>query len=149
MALERLIRRETRASTVINAVLSAVFFLAVFGTQARFLSFGAPDQLARDFLPQGGVIALMATLVPALLVRKAWRRQGHAGRATGVILAQAARSVATGLTVSAVLMVIFLYDPVIGVDWVAAFVAKVMFGGLLGAAITRWSLRRLFGQEQG
>lgn len=142
MALERLIRRETRASTVINAVLSAVFFLAVFGTQARVLSFGPPDQLARDFLPQGGVIALMATVVPALLVRRALRKENQTVRPAGAILAQAARSVATGLTVSAVLMVI-------GVDWVAAFAAKVMFGGLLGATITRWSLRRLFGQEQG
>lgn len=149
MALERLIRRETRASTVINAVLSAAFFLAVFGTQARMLSFGAPDQLARDFLPQGGVIALMATLVPALLVRKALRRQGNAGPATGGILGQAARSVAAGLALCAVLMVICLYSPATGVNWVAAFVAKVMFGGLLGATITRWSLRRLFGQEQG
>lgn len=149
MALERLIRRETRASMVINAVLSAVFFLAVFGTQARFLSFGTPDQLARDFLPQGGVIALMATVVPALLMRRALRKENQTVRPAGAILAQAARSVATGLTVSAVLMVICLYGPVIDVDWVAAFAAKVMFGGLLGAAITRWSLRRLFGQEQG
>lgn len=149
MALERPNRRETRASTVINAVLSAVFFLAVFGTEARLLSFGAPDQLARDFLPQGGVIALMATLVPAFLIRKALRRQGNVGPATGAILGQAARSVAAGLALSAMLMAVCFYGPVAGVDWVAAFAAKVMFGGLLGATITRWSLRRLFGQEQG
>lgn len=147
MDLERLIRRERLASTGINAVLSAAFFLGVFGTEVRPLAFAAPDHLARDFLPQGGVIALMATLVPALLVRRALVGSGRSVPSAGQILGQAVISIAGGLAVSGLLMLTCLYGPVEGMGWTPAFAIKVLFGGLLGTLVTDRSLRRLYRAE--
>ena len=147
MDLERLIRRERLASIGINAVLSAAFFLGVFGTEVRPLAFAAPDNLARDFLPQGGVIALMATLVPALLVRRALSGAGRRVPSTRQILGQAIISIAGGLAVSALLMLACLYGPSVGMGWTSALVMKVLFGGLFGALVTDRSLRRLYRAE--
>ncbi|MBF9149638.1 hypothetical protein [Novosphingobium jiangmenense] len=147
MDLERLIRRERLASMGINAVLSAAFFLGVFGTEVRPLAFAAPDNLARDFLPQGGVIALMATLVPALLVRRSLGGSGRSVPTTRQILGQAVISIAGGLAVSALLMLACFYGPGDGMGWTSAFAMKVVFGGLLGSLVTDRSLRRLYRVE--
>lgn len=147
MDLERLIRRETLASMGINAVLSAAFFLGVFGAEVRPLAFADPDNLARDFLPQGGVIALMATLVPSLLVRRALRAAGRDVPSVRQILGQAVLSIAGGLAVSALLMFACLYGPGAGMGWTLAFAMKVLFGGLLGTLVTDRSLRRLYRAE--
>jgi hypothetical protein len=147
MDLERLIRRERLASTGINAALSAAFFLCVFGTEVRPLAFAAPDNLARDFLPQGGVIALMATLVPSLLMRRALRGTGRDVPSTGRILALAVVSIGGGLAISGLLMLACLYGRSAGIGWTSAFVMKVGFGGLLGTLVTDRSLRRLYRRE--
>lgn len=147
MDLERLIRRERLVSTAINAVLSAAFFLGVFGTEVRPLAFAAPDNLARDFLPQGGAIALMATLVPALLVRRALGESWQSVPSTGQILGQAVISIAGGLAVSGLLMLACLYAAGEGMGWTPAFAMKVLFGGLLGTLVTDRSLRRLYRAE--
>lgn len=144
MTVEALIRRETLLSTAINAVLSGAFFIGVFGLDVRLLSLAAPDYLARDFLPQGAVIALMATLVPALAVRRALRREGHPSRPAGRMFSLAAMAVAAALLVSATLMASSLLGPLDRVNWVPALVTKVAFGGLLGAVVTDRTLRRLY-----
>jgi len=61
-----LIVRETAISVLINTAISVGFFLLVF-------SFGPPvatRALAPDFLPQTFMVALMGSLVPALLIRR-------------------------------------------------------------------------------
>jgi len=45
-----ILKRERLVSTAINVVLSAAFFLLVFGTSNRVLHFAAPDNFALDFL---------------------------------------------------------------------------------------------------
>ncbi|MEC3911828.1 hypothetical protein U5A82_15530 [Sphingobium sp. CR2-8] len=64
------IRREAAISIVINGALSLAFFLGVFGTQPRPLTWGLPDRLALDFVPQSIAVALMSALVPALIARR-------------------------------------------------------------------------------
>lgn len=78
------IRKETLVSMAINGVLSAVFFLLVFGTAQTVLVWGAGNWVF-DFLPQSFMITLMGTLVPGALTArrlKAGEIQpgGHASR---------------------------------------------------------------------
>jgi hypothetical protein len=63
------IRRETCVSMAINTALTLAFFLAVFGRAGPVPVW----TWVRDFLPQGFMIALMATLVPGALAGKALR----------------------------------------------------------------------------
>lgn len=78
-------RRQIAESAAINAVLSIVFFVALFGMPGRALAWAAPDRLAFDFLPQSGMIGLMSALVPPLLLRKARVAAGRACRSAKAI----------------------------------------------------------------
>lgn len=64
--------REAAISVAINGVLSAGFFYALFGGRDRILVWGIGN-FVFDFLPQGFMVAMMGSLVPGLLARKAWR----------------------------------------------------------------------------
>lgn len=66
MTRQRIIVRETIVSIVINLVITAGFFFALFGLG------GAADSwtYGRDFLPQSFMVALMGSLIPGLLVRR-------------------------------------------------------------------------------
>ncbi|MGY2736820.1 hypothetical protein [Sphingomonas sp. UYP23] len=66
MTARALLLREAAISAVINAALSIVFFILVFGISV------APrlDALGQDFLPQAFMVSLMGSLVPALLMRR-------------------------------------------------------------------------------
>jgi multisubunit Na+/H+ antiporter MnhG subunit len=62
----QIILRETVVSVIINVVLSIGFFLFFFGLSGavRF------EDLGPDFLPQSFMIALMGTLMPALILSR-------------------------------------------------------------------------------
>ncbi|MCY1673046.1 hypothetical protein OVA07_18740 [Novosphingobium sp. SL115] len=144
------LKRERLVSTGINVVLSAAFFLVVFGAQNRVLTFADPDGFALDFLPQGGAISLMAALVPSLLVRKALRSGGALVLpTTGAILAQVARMVVLGVLSAVVMAAICLLGPWSAMGWTAAFALKLVYGGALGFAITHRALMRLYGGGKG
>eukprot|EP01037_Dinobryon_pediforme_P024889 gene24889-26841_t len=65
MTTRAVLLREAVISAAINAVLSIVFFVLVFGVSV------APrlDALGPDFLPQAFMVSLMGSLVPAMLLR--------------------------------------------------------------------------------
>lgn len=64
------IRRETRVSMAINAVISLAFYLLVFGRSDPVPVWGIGEWVF-DFVPQGFMVALMSTVVPgALATRK-------------------------------------------------------------------------------
>jgi len=67
------IRRETLVSVVINSALTFAFFCLVFGLGRRVPVWGVGAYVF-DFIPQAFMIALMATLVPGALARKALRK---------------------------------------------------------------------------
>ena len=147
MDFAAVLKRERLVSTGINLVLSAAFFLAVFGATNRTLTFADPDHFALDFLAQGGAISLMAALVPSLLVRKALRRGGVlAVPSPGAIVAQAARMVGMGLVSAVLLAALCLIGPWATIGWAPAFAVKLVYGGALGFAITHRALTRLYGQ---
>lgn len=147
MDFAAVLKRERLVSTGINLVLSAAFFLAVFGATNRTLTFADPDGFALDFLAQGGAISLMAALVPSLLVRKGLRKCGTVGLpSTGSILAQVARMVGLGLVSAVLLAALCLIGPWAAIGWAPAFAVKLVYGGTLGFAITHRALTRLYGQ---
>jgi hypothetical protein len=135
-------RRHVLTSLGINAALSAGFFLLVFGLSPRPLSWGAPGRLALDFLPQSAIVALMSALVPVLIaVREAAWRPGLPGRRAIVVRAFAFAIGGLGFGGLLALLVPAIV-PVVA--WLPALLAKVAYGGLLGAAITFLVLRRFF-----
>lgn len=69
MTHDAYIRQETLISVVINGVLSAVFFLLVFGLADSVAVWGVGNWVF-DFLPQSFMITLMSTLVPGALTAK-------------------------------------------------------------------------------
>lgn len=67
--IDAYIRRETRISMAINALLSLLIFFAVFGIGRPVESWGV-GQWVFDFLPQSFMIALMSVLIPGALARQ-------------------------------------------------------------------------------
>lgn len=133
------IQREAGISFAINATLSLAFFLTVFGLDRPALSWGMPDALAFDFVPQSIAVSLMSALVPALIARKRFAMaiglRSIGLRAIAFALAGAALGgLISFLTGRATL------SPV---DWRAALAMKLAYGGALGAFITSLTLQRM------
>ena len=136
--------RETAISVAINAVLSLIFFLLVFGTPASVRVAGAGGY-GMDFVPQSLMIALMASLVPGAITAAKLRRAGLAAAAE----ARAAllrRSLATALlgggVGAAIGWLLALLLPVAAIPLVPALFAKILYGALLAAIVTPIGLRR-------
>lgn len=145
---ERLLRREQLLSAAINAVLSAAFFALVFGIGDRALAMAAPDSFALDFLPQGAMVSLMASLVPALAMRGRLRksdflRQGR-DPSGGRIVATTAKGVLLGLSSGALLFALARLGPLAHVPSYPALAFKILYGAGLGAVCTRLALTGLF-----
>ncbi|HEX7873190.1 MAG TPA: hypothetical protein VF475_09785 [Sphingobium sp.] len=134
------IAREAAISFAINAVLSLVFFLALFGRAEGVLHWGAPDALAMDFLPQSLAVSLMSALVPTLIVR---RRMVRTDIAVGTILRTAAAFAVGGLIVGGVLAGAAQGLALPPIDWWSALTLKLLYGGMLGAMITTMALGRM------
>jgi hypothetical protein len=127
-----IIVRETAISLLINLILSVVFFVVVFG-----LNSPVPlDALAPDFFPQSFMVALMGSLVPALLLR---RKVGGAARPIllrALIIALVAVVIAGGSA--------FLICQANGVkllDPLHALAIKAVFGGALAVLTTPFAVR--------
>lgn len=130
--------REAAIGFAINAVLSIAFFLGIFGLAVRPLSWAAPDALAIDFVPQSIAVALMSALVPALLVRK---RLALAVPVRAIIL-RALGCALVGAVLGGALAALAQAGGNASIAWGAALVLKLLYGGLLGAAITTLVLKK-------
>lgn len=127
MTLSTLIARETLISVVINCAISVGICLLLFGLDQPIPSMA----LAWDFLPQSFMIALMGTLVPALLLR---RRLGTQVR--DILLRSLAMAVAAALLPGA-LAALLIYMFVEGVFAVHdALLLKAAYGATLSAMVT-------------
>ncbi len=131
--------RETAISIVINAVLSFLFFVVVFG-------WGRPvggAALGRDFLPQAFMVALMGSLVPGLLMRR------HGTASAGAVVRRAVALALAGLIVAgggAFLVCRLLGDA--PVAFAAALAIKVAFGAMLAALVTPVAVRAVLPSPQ-
>ncbi len=144
----RLLRTEQAVSAAINAGFSLAFFAGVFGFADRVLELGAPDRFALDFLPQGAMVALMAALVPSLVLSAKLRRQGLLGAGQGPARGEIARTVLLavlgGLACSAGLIALAYALVPGGVPVWPALAFKIAYGALLGALVTRGALVALY-----
>jgi hypothetical protein len=134
------VKSETQISVMINMVLSAVFFLATFGTHIRSLTTGRPDSLALDFLPQSLAIGFFAALVPVLIVNSK-RRKGlitgvdiHCDPVTTFLLRATGFSAAAGALGGLFVLILPLAMAQIG--YFAALAAKILYGGALALLVT-------------
>ena len=124
--------RETAISMAINAVLSILFFLAVFGVSrpVSAVAFGS------DFLAQAFMVALMGALVPGLLTAK------RSGAARGPVVRRAILLAFAGLVVAG--GGAYAACVVLGESTIApgiALVVKAGFGALLAAIVTPIAVR--------
>ncbi|MCJ2183716.1 hypothetical protein MTR62_13595 [Novosphingobium sp. 1949] len=153
MPFSGLLAREQALSAAINGVLSALFFALMFGLTPRLLANGAPDHFARDFLPQGLMVALMGALVPALVVRARLRREGRLARGAGPDAGAIARavglSVLGGLASGGALFALALVGPYAMMPLYPALLLKIVYGAVLGTAVTRAALIALYAGRVG
>lgn len=126
MTARALLLREAAISAVINAVLSIVFFILVFGTT------GAPrlDALGADFLPQAFMVSLMGSLVPALLMRR------QLGGAIGPIVLRAVVFALLGAAIAGggAYWLCALHGAAT-LPFATAMTVKAAFGAVLGAIV--------------
>lgn len=135
--------RETAISVAINAVLSLIFFLLVFGTPASVRVAGAGGY-GMDFVPQSLMIALMASLVPGAIAAAKLRRAGlAAAEARAALLRRSLTTALLGAGVGAAIgWLLALLLPVAAIPLVPALFAKILYGALLAAIVTPIGLRR-------
>lgn len=140
------IARETIVSAVINGVIGALFFLAVFGTAGR-VAVGHSGGYAFDFLPQSAAVALMACFVPGVIARRAQLAGRLGGNPVTVrwLLQAALVAVVSGITLGAAVTLAWLASDVATLDWPIALAIKIIYGAALGAWVTWRVLRRMVG----
>jgi hypothetical protein len=149
---EKYVLRETAISVAVNVTLSGVFFLVIFGLADRIPVWGFGAYVF-DFVPQGFMIGLMATIVPGALARKALR-QGRiepsppqsAAPSSLVLRALALGFLAAGIGTIGAATVTALFGAN-SVDWWSALVMKLVFAGALAATVTPLGLRKVFAER--
>ena len=126
MNVKSIVLRETAISMAINAVLSIVFFLVVFGLSAPV----SARALGPDFLPQAGMVALMGSLVPGLLTSR------RSGAAPAPVVRRAVLLAVAGLIIAGggAWLICSLSDRVF--DPAHALAGKAIFGAILAAIVT-------------
>jgi hypothetical protein len=129
-----LIRRETVISVIINAALSAAFFLLLFGGDVAV----DVTKLGWDFLPQTFMIALMGSLVPALLTRR------HTGAAVARIVSFALLVAAVSAAIVGGAALAICHATGGFMPALTALALKVAYGACLAAFITPLVLKRWF-----
>jgi hypothetical protein len=127
MTRGRTILRETAISIGINAVLSIVFFVGVFGLSVPV----GIAALGRDFLPQSFMVTLMGCLVPALLVRRGSGLPVRPVIVRAVLLALAATAIA-----GAGAWQFCLARAPMTIDAGVALAIKALFGAALAGLVT-------------
>ena len=131
-------------AAIINAVLSIVFVLVVFGAP-RTVAVGGGRGLIVDAVPQTLMIALMSMLVPTLLTRRRLAAgriaplPGRSRRPRNVLI----RSVLVALVAAAIAWIVHAtLLPLTGPLWpfLPALLFKATYGAMLGAAIARYAV---------
>lgn len=140
------VRKETRISMAINAMLSLLIFLAVFGLQRPVESWGV-GRWVFDFLPQSFMISLMSVLIPGVLVRQKLKNGAlapvpHRSILPRSLLARALvlAGASAGIGTASVAGLVWL----MGMEMIApipALLFKVSYGAILALIVTPPALR--------
>lgn len=140
----RFLTVEAATSGTINAALSVAFAVAVFSGHPAIPPAGGGG-FAVDFLPQTFMVTLMGVAVPSLIVRKRLRAGGLPQLATAetgplwrrALLAALVAAIAVGGAAAG----LSLASPPL--PFATLLALKAAYGGVLGALVTVWALRRL------
>jgi len=146
MPAREFIRRETRVSVAINAVLSSLFYALIFGRLDPVPAWGM-GQWVFDFGPQGFMVALMSVLIPGTLAARKLRagileptddgsRLPASLAARALLMALFCAAAGTGFVAA--------LAGLSGIDTfplVAALPVKVAYGAALAAIVTPFGLR--------
>ena len=125
--------RETVISVAINMILSALFFVLVFGRHG-------PVPLAAigpDLIPQALMVTLMGSLVPGLLTA---RRHGVGGR-SGAIIGRSLVAAAIAALIIGGGGWLLLGGSAAVVPYGPTFAARVVLGGALSVLVTPLAVR--------
>lgn len=144
-AQRRYIAIETVIAAVINAVLSLIFVFLVFGGRLRVPAFGT-DGLVLDAVPQTLMVTLMSALVPGLLTRKRLRDGTVEGAAPPTVGAVVLRAVGVAVLAAVVLtglQYLLLARGPSDYGFGTVLIAKMLYGALLGAFVSRRIVRHL------
>ena len=147
-SLSAYIFRETLIGGVINAFFSLIFVFIVFAGQAT-ISMAGSDGLLIDSLPQGLAIGLLGSFFPSFLTRKrlstgALPACSHQSRSRLPLqpFLRALLFAVLGAALTVVLFYsLFLVGKVTHLSFLQAAFIKVIWGGLLGAAVAHTALR--------
>lgn len=134
------------ASAFINAAISLLFYLAVFGFAGEVVVPGWKG-FAFDFIPQSLAVGLMAALVPGLLARRRICTGGWSGAhlatdsIAGLLLIVAAHT-AAALAIGGGVAGLLVWTDVEALAGSLAAPLKILYGAALGASVTHLTLRR-------
>ena len=140
------VRRETRVSIAINAVLSLAFYVLFFGTSGR-AAIGGIGGLAFDFIPQSFAITLMSALIPGVLTMgKVARGQlapqpGRSPLPRSLWLRSLLLAAGAALAGTVVALIVALGWGSSTLAWHAGAAVKVLYGALLAWVVTPIGLR--------
>lgn len=141
--------RETGVSVAINAALSAVFTLLVFGARPTLAATGQGG-FAVDFVVQAAIIGLMSALAPCALAAVRVRA-GRLGE--GALGPFGPRAVIVRTVVSAAVAALGLGGLAMAAAWTSDSLSlpvlvavKVAFGAGVAAIVTPLALMSLLGQ---
>jgi uncharacterized membrane protein len=145
MSAQAYIRRETGIGIAINALLSLVFFVLVFGG-AEAVAVRGVGTFAFDFLPQSFLISLFSALVPGLLAGRKVKQGAVAplARRSSLPSALYLRALLFGLCgtiIGGSMMLLLLSSELETLKWSTALASKIVYGGLLAALVTPIGLR--------
>ena len=134
------VARETCVSIVINAAISAGFFVAFFGWGGTVTA----AALAPDSFPQAFAIGLMGSLIPGLLTRSRVGRgaiSARIGKARiGVVPRAILIAIGSGIALGGAA---YLALKLVGGEfaWAAALPLKMACGGLVALVVTPLAVR--------
>lgn len=134
--------REATISAVINAMISAGFFFAVFGlgTPAQVWGLG---NFAFDFVPQSLAVVFFASFVPSLLAIKTLEAGTQAPPIPSLLFRSLLRGLAAAIIGGAIWAGLLWVMGLEAVAPQAALAIKVIYGLLLGGVVTYRTLQTL------
>jgi hypothetical protein len=140
------VRRETRVSIAINAVLSLAFYVLFFGTSGR-AAIGGIGGLAFDFIPQSFAITLMSALVPGVLTMgklacgQLAPQPGRSPLPSSLLLRSLFLAAGAALAGTVVALIVVLGWGSSTLAWHAGAAVKILYGALLASVVTPIGLR--------
>ena len=145
----RYIAIETGISIIINTALSIGFVFLVFYGRATIPA-GGPHAMVRDMAPQTFMVVLMSCLVPGLLTRRRlaagtlpWHPVASSLAIPHVLLTAGVLAVAATVLVVAVSWAALPRLLPTGIAFSPLLISKALYGMLLAALVTPWSIRRV------